>query len=46
VVPFQILLTTLLDWLEREQRDVMAILREETRAPALKEQLAGRPGCD
>jgi hypothetical protein len=40
VVPFQIFLATLLGWLEGEQRDVIAFLREENRA--LKAQLAGR----
>ena len=34
------LLAVLLGWLEREQRDVIAFLREENRA--LKTQLAGR----
>ena len=34
------LLAALLGWLEREQRDVIAFLREENRA--LKAQLAGR----
>jgi len=40
VVPFQLFLAALLGWLEREQRDVIAFLREENRA--LKAQLAGR----
>jgi hypothetical protein len=40
VVPFQIFLAALLGWLEREQRDVIAFLREENRT--LKAQLAGR----
>jgi hypothetical protein len=40
VAPFQILLAALLGWLEREQHDVIAFLREENRA--LKAQLAGR----
>ena len=40
MVPFQILLAALLGWLEREQRDVIAFLREENRA--LKPQPAGR----
>ena len=34
------LLTALLGWLEREQRDVIVFLREENRV--LKAQLAGR----
>ena len=34
------LLAALLGWLEREQRDVIAFLREENRV--LKTQLAGR----
>ena len=34
------LLTTLLGWLEREQRDVIVFLREENRV--LRAQLAGR----
>ena len=40
MVPFQLFLAALLGWLEREQRDVIAFLREENRA--LKAQLAGR----
>jgi putative transposase len=40
VVPFQILLATVLGWLEGQQGDVIAFLREENRV--LKEQLAGR----
>ena len=40
MVPFQIFLAALLGWLEREQRDVIAFLREENRT--LKAQLAGR----
>ena len=40
VFPLQMLLAALLGWLEREQRDVIAFLREENRV--LKTQLAGR----
>ena len=40
MLPLQILLTALLGWLEREQRDVIVFLREENRV--LKAQLAGR----
>jgi hypothetical protein len=40
VIPLQMLLAALLGWLEREQRDVIAFLREENRA--LKAQLAIR----
>jgi hypothetical protein len=40
VIPLQMLLAALLGWLEREQRDVIAFLREENRA--LKAQLGSR----
>jgi hypothetical protein len=40
VIPLQMLLAALLGWLEREQRDVIAFLREENRA--LKAQLGNR----
>jgi hypothetical protein len=40
VIPLHLLLGSVLGWLEREQRDVIAFLREENRA--LKAQLAGR----
>jgi len=40
VIPLQILLAVLFGWLEREQREVIAFLREENRA--LKAQLTGR----
>jgi hypothetical protein len=40
VIPLQIVLATLLGWLDREQRDVIAFLREENRA--LKTQLGRR----
>ena len=40
MIPLQILLAALFGWLEREQRDVIAFLREENRA--LKAQLTGR----
>jgi hypothetical protein len=40
VIPLQMLLVALLGWLEVEQRDVIALLREENRA--LKAQLGGR----
>jgi hypothetical protein len=40
VIPLQMLLAALLGWLEAEQRDVIAFLREENRA--LKAQLGGR----
>jgi hypothetical protein len=40
VIPLQLLLCAVLGWLEREQRDVIAFLREENRA--LKRQLVGR----
>jgi hypothetical protein len=38
VLPLQLLLTALLAWLEREERDVIVFLREENRV--LKAQLA------
>jgi putative transposase len=40
VIPLQMLLAALLGWLEREQRDAIAFLREEDRA--LKAQLGSR----
>ena len=40
MIPLQMLLAALLGWLEREQRDVIAFLREENRA--LKAQLGRR----
>jgi putative transposase len=40
VIPLQILVAALLGWLEREQRDVIAFLREENRT--LKAQLGSR----
>ena len=40
MIPLQILLAVLFGWLEREQREVIAFLREENRA--LKAQLTGR----
>jgi hypothetical protein len=40
-MPSQILLAAMFGWVEREQRDVIAFLREENRT--LKAQLAGRP---
>jgi hypothetical protein len=42
VVPLQMLIAALLEWLEREQRDVIEFLREENRT--LKAQLSG-PDC-
>jgi len=38
VLPLQLLLTALLGWLKREERDVIVFLREENRE--LKAQLA------
>ena len=38
--PLQMLFVALLGWLDREQRDAIAFLREENRT--LKAQLAGR----
>jgi putative transposase len=40
VIPLQMLLAALVGWLEREQRDVIAFLREENRV--LKAQLGRR----
>ena len=40
MIPLHMLLAALFGWLEREQRDVIAFLREENRA--LKAQLTGR----
>jgi hypothetical protein len=40
VIPLQMLLAAQLGWLEREQRDVIAFLREENRT--LKAQLGSR----
>jgi hypothetical protein len=40
VIPLQMLLAALLGWLDREQRDVIAFLREENRT--LKAQLGGQ----
>jgi len=40
VIPLQIFVAAFLGWLDREQRDVIAFLREENRV--LKAQLGGR----
>ncbi len=40
MIPFHLMLATLLGWVEREQRDVIHFLREENRV--LKAQLHGR----
>jgi hypothetical protein len=40
VIPLQMLVAALLGWLEREQRDVIAFLREENRT--LKAQLGSQ----